>query len=280
MKKNLFFFLLLALVAMSCQKDIESNQSLGSIASPLKSAYDSQTFAQPTTESKADEERIVAFSNLLQKLREGGNSFTASASSNGNDMPIDETVWNVEALLNASYASAGDPFAHSSLKKDSILVPLNASGAVDQASLPALYESVRVKLAQQFTSVSSANKHLVFIDINMKGIRSSTNFANLEMMASFEIMSLTGYDFPEDMPFGSNDNWRWDKMSGKCNPLTGNDTGENVGEGATTRLTTQLNIRYPKPDYRFYYLNIQSKSTEYEYFRDRTPRDNDTLDNI
>ncbi len=78
------------------------------------------------------------------------------------------------------------------------------------------------------------------------------------MMASLEVVSLTGYDVPEGTPFGSSDNWRWNDRDGKCNPLTGLPIGVNTTVGVTQQLTTQLNIRYPKPDNRYYYLNIQS----------------------
>ncbi len=74
---------------------------------------------------------------------------------------------------------------------------LNTSGAVDQSSLPAVYEAIRAKLAEQYSAVSSNNKHLVFVDIGLKGIRNNINFANPEMMASLEITSLTGYNVPE-----------------------------------------------------------------------------------
>ena len=257
MKKYLFFFLLLAIIAMSCQKDVVP-QFADAAVSPLKSAYDSQTFGKQTAESRADEERIVAFNKLLKELTNNSNN-----SLSGDEMPVSETVWNIEALMNASYASAGDPFAQSSLKKDSVLVRLNANGAVDQSSLPAVYQALRAKLAEQYTAVGSSNKHLVFIDINFQGIRNSTNFSNPEMMASLEVISLTGYDVPEGMPFGSSDNWRWNDRDGKCNPLTGAAIGINTTVGATQQLMNQLNLRYPKPDSRYYYVNLQSRITEF-----------------
>jgi hypothetical protein len=275
MKKNIFLFLVLAIIAVSCQKDIVSNDAHFMGTSQIKSAFDSQTFAKQTDESKADEQRIVEFSNLLNELKN-----TSSASPTGNEMAVDATVWNVEALLNASYASAGEPFARSSVKRDSISVPLNANGAIDESSLPAVYQAIKSKLGEQYQGVIGANKHLVFVDIELKRVRSSTSFANPTPMADFGITSLTGYDLPEGMPFGAGDDWKWDAVSGKCNPTTGAATGSNLGEGSATRLTTQLNIRYPKPDSRYYYLNIQSKNTEYDYIKPRTPGDSNILDNV
>ena len=89
MKKNRFFFFLLAIIAMSCQKDV-APQFADATSSSLKSAYDSQTFGKPTAESRADEERIVAFSKLLQELKDNPNN-----SLNGDEMPEDFTISEV-----------------------------------------------------------------------------------------------------------------------------------------------------------------------------------------
>ncbi len=271
MKKNLFFLLLLAIIAVSCQKDIVSNNAHSLDASPVKSAYDSQSFTQTTAESKAEEQRIEAFRNLLNDLTN-----TSSASPTSNEMAVDATVWNVEALLNASYASAGEPFASNSLKKDSISVPLNANGAIDESSLPSVYQIVRAKLGEQYRNVNGADKRLIFIDVALKGTRSSSNFANPIPMADLYVTSSIGYT-PSLLPpgdiFGPNDNWRWAYEEGICNPATGTPTGISVGYDAAKLLGYALNTRYPKPLYRDYYTGV----LEFSFSKIENPNDVTTI---
>jgi hypothetical protein len=260
MKKNLFLYLLLAIVAMSCQKDLIVNDSQSLIpSSSNKSAYDNLSAKKPTAEARADEQRIIAFRDLLEDLKN-----TSSASATGNEMLVDSTVWNVEALLNASYASAGEPFTSNSVKKDSISVPLNANGAVDESSLPSVYEAVRAKVGAQYHDVNGANKHLIFVDIALKGIRNGSNVANSMQIADLYVTSATGYDFEPASPpppptgdmFSAIHNWKWGLMEGRCNPATGLATGYSVGNDAALMLARTLNQRYPRPLIRDYYTDV------------------------
>jgi hypothetical protein len=254
------------ILVVSCQKDLVKTGD----SSPRKSIYDSQKFPEPNAESKADEERIVKFSNLLKKLSESTSSFSTTT----NEMQIPETVWNVEALLNASYASAGEPFRHSSVTKDSILVALNSNGAIDESSLPAVYGAMRAKLGEQYQGITGDNKNLIFVDIEYKGIVSTVNLGSSLEMANFELTSFTGYGYPpEDIPFTVGDNWRWGNLGGRCNPTTGAPNGIDTREGATTVLTRQLNIRYPKLDNRYYFIDIQTTSDYVDYNNRRNPND-------
>ncbi len=253
MKKNIFFLLLLAIIAMSCQESVTIDDGSFTPLTSKKSAYDSPKLFNSA--AKAEEQRIIAFRNLLNDLKN-----MSSASPTGNEMAVDATVWNIEALLNASYASAGEPFARNAFKKDSISVPLNANGAVDESSLPAIYEMVRAKLGEQYGAVASANKHLIFVDIALKGTGNGTNFASPIPMADLYVTSSIGYELApaeDDFAFGPVHNWFWSKRRGMCNPVDGSLTGRLVGNSASSLLVSVLNQRYPRPLDRDYYTDIQ-----------------------
>jgi len=63
--------------------------------------------------------KIHRFAELLESIEQG-----QVLSRDGETKTVEETVWNIEALLNARYAHADKPFLTSSVKRDTILVEL------------------------------------------------------------------------------------------------------------------------------------------------------------
>ena len=176
----------------------------------------------PTNE-KETFTKILAFEKELAALSSGQESIQTG------EMPTNDVVWNIEALLNARYADADKPFKSTSIEKTVIRIPRNANNAVDKSNLPTAVENARQKIASHWNTISTENKHIVLVDISIVEVES------VDLLLS--ITNVMGFDTPEAEPF--TEAWRWGLKEGKC-------TDRTLRIAADEKLTEAINLRYPK----------------------------------
>jgi hypothetical protein len=163
MKKNIFLFLLLAIIAMSCQKDIEPGSVASSKTNEVAPTDEISIFDQAKPQANDDVyTKIQAFKAKLAKIEQG----IMPESDNGTT--VSDAIWNIEALLNSRYARASQPFQNLAAARNTIRVALNDDGTIDNTALLIAVEQTRQQLNSQFQAISETVKHVVAIDIRKK----------------------------------------------------------------------------------------------------------------
>jgi hypothetical protein len=246
MKKNLFFLLLLALVAMSCQKDIEQGSIGLTKTNEVTSADSKETSLFDQTKPVENDDvyvKIDAFKAKLAKIEAGTMPETDAGTT------VSDAIWNIEALLNSRYGQAGRSFGDINNATSTIRVTLNDDGTIDNAALLAAAEAARQKLSDQFHAIANSNKHVINVDIRKKEPQTESGGSVI-----FDVSSMIGIDEPEP-PFDEGDNWLYSDHRGKCN------NGGQVGKDAADKLALSINSRTLNAD--IFFTDVQSR-TEYE----------------
>jgi hypothetical protein len=227
MKKNLFLFLLLAIVAMSCQKDIAPNGSdeLGKTNEVTPTTQTSVFDEAKPVENDDVYKKIDAFKAKIENIKAGKLPETETS--------VDDAIWNIEALLNSQYGKAGRPFKDIQRSTSTIRVALNDDGTIDNVDLVAALEAARQKLLEQLNSVNAENKHVIGIDISAKTPQTESNSSIL-----LDVTGVLGLRYPTTNPFGSADDWLFANQLGHCD-------NTSAGTDAADRLYTEINNRSP-----------------------------------
>ena len=216
MKKIQFlltFFAAILLGLTACQHSIDA---------PVPQEMAEHAFNPIALPSSDIEAKLRAFNDYL-------NSFQNAKSRDAQGMSTEQVEWNIEALLNATYANAAKGFTSQSVSRDSFLIPLNNS-AVSSENVVNAWRSAKSLLHDQYVSVGEAGKHVVMIDISTKTLGSQLQLTVSSFIGINPVQSRTD-------PFTATDDWWWGKLgiggtSGKC----GNYSGQALGKVAVDRL--------------------------------------------
>jgi hypothetical protein len=233
MKKNLFFFLLLAIAAMSCQKDIESNSVASAKTNEVTptNAKQSSLFDQDKPIENDDVfKKIDAFKAKIAKIESG----TMPETDNGTSET--DAIWNIEALMNSQHGRADKPFTKINSATSTIRVALNDDGTISNSALLTALNDAEQKLTEQFGAVNGANKHVIAIDISRK-VPQVESASSVLLNVSSSVGSGGPAPPPPTDPFGVGDDWLWGFQLGKC-------SGTNVGTDAADRLNEEINPRF------------------------------------
>ena len=229
MKKYLFFFFLLAVGAMSCQKDIEQ----GSITSEVTPTDTKQTSLFDQTKPVENDDvyiKIDAFKAKLAKIEAG------TLPENDNGTSVGDAIWNIEALLNSQYAQAEKSFAKLARATNTIRVALNDDGTVNNSALLTAVNQSRQSLSSQYHALTDAEKHVVTIDIRKKEPQTeSERSVLLEVEGIYGLRDCIALDY-----FGPDDFWHWGFGLGTCD---GPPTQRPLD--AATEIGKKLNYRTP-----------------------------------
>lgn len=252
MKKNLFFLLLLAAVAVSCQKDIEQG-SIAAVVEQPKTDYFNSVTPKPSPNDDI-EQRIDAFKALIEPSSNFGS---------GNAMSVDNAIWGIEAVLNQRFSNASKPFIAQQIGSTNFTVPLDATGEINSNDVAAALVTAKQALKLQWDGVRESAKHVIVTDIALLNQDAAT--------ATFTITSAIGVEqmlrtlIPPPVPFGVGEGWKDGKYFGSnlqgCALSSGQygNAADKIAEKWTSRTANQPQIYY-YTDVENVYLNRNSSS--------------------
>jgi hypothetical protein len=278
MKKNLFFLLLLAIVAVSCQKDIEPGSVASSKTNEIAPTIETSIFDQIKIKPLAEDDvfrKIDAFKAKLDKIEAG----TMPETDNGTT--VDDAIWNIEALVNSLYAQASKPFAKVSAAKNTIRVVLNDDGTIDNAALLTAVLQTRQKLNNQFQALTEVDKHVIAIDIRRKVPQVESGGSVL-----VEVEGVYGMKKPNLSSFGSNDYWHWGNKLGTCRPFSSPtdqplDASVKIGEKLNYRSTVISDVFFTDEEFTSIWAGNNRNNSDVTTLPLPLPADNpEGFDNI
>jgi hypothetical protein len=232
---NLLFYFCLTFFTQ-CKKDDSSKESA---TSPSLTNLQQKTLYSPKVSPNNSEilAKIESFQNKIIELR---NNKGLSVRS-GDNMKVDDFLWNMEALLNFKYGESDKPFSEIVSKEDVVEIPLNSDGKVNNSDLVAAVESIRRKVGEQWVSVNVTSKHVIGIDLSIEG----SNGSSLVTSAKFRIETSVGGGNPvpvsPTMDFGLFDDIEsifFGLNKSSCDKTI-------VGQDAAHRLSAEINLRFP-----------------------------------
>ena len=194
---------------------------------------------QPSEKDLQIKGKILDFSSKIDYARENPN-----LKSGGDDLTLDEAVWNIEALANYNYADASAEFEGYKAETAEIEVPLT-DGKVSMVDAAIAYDQMIDTLAQHFSQVPDADKHLVLADVSLKEINGLT--------ATFNVTSGIGTSGSNPFAgFGEDDYWFYANGAGKC----GEYIGQGIGSDAAEQIQNKINMRIALPIGHKYFVDI------------------------
>lgn len=254
----------LIIVILSCKK----NQDIsGSQVNPP---------AQMDQTSQNIEQRILAFKSDIENRLKSGSTYSIATA-----------VWNIEALVNYTYADVANNLEGLSI--DSVFIEADlTNGKISSAEAASVYDAIIDSLTIQNSNLPTTNLHLVFADVFS---RDSTATGKV----TFGVISAFGYGSPINYGnFDQDIDWwifgyAWANAGGYCepSPYAGTHTYDD-GAGQIERRI-RLNIGVPSgrksptdvvtlqivPDGTIYYF----EGDEYYTCGFDNPNDQPPLDN-
>lgn len=193
---------------------------------------------QPTAVDIQIENKILDFESRVDFARENPN-----LKSGGDDLTLDEAIWNIEALANYNYSDASMNFENYVSETTEIEVPLS-NGNVLLSNASIAYDQAIIILSEHFSQISGAEKQLVLADITLKEISGD--------VAIFTVTSSIGKGIWNPFAdFGENDYWyAWD-LQGKCD-----GSGQGVGTDAAEEIEKKIDWRIALPMGHRYFTDI------------------------
>lgn len=203
------------------------------------------------TEAEKVRSKIRQFRERLKAAADGN-----VLDKNAGTLTIEEAIWNIEAVLNATYADADVPFEKLAIQTSNIVIP-TANGYVSDMEAFNAVTAASAKLAEHYNAIASTYKHPIVIDVELEAT------ANDEITISMK--SIITEEPPTTItPVGgcnifnnTNDYWSWGWDQGRCNNLSGGQ-----GIDAADVLATQLNARIPNPVNTLYFTGVTTTALE------------------
>ena len=268
MKKNFFFLLLLAIIAVSCQKDIEQGSVAAAKTNEVTPIAEMSLFDREKPLENDDVfKKIDAFKAKIAQIEAGTMPETDDGTSEN------DAIWNIEALMNSQHGRADKPFNKIKTTTSTIRVDLNADGTISNLALLTALNEAQLKLTGQFDAVIDANKHVIAVDIKRKEPQAeSISSVFLEVSSFVGSGNPSGPAGPGPQPLGPDDDWLWGLHLGKCPMPT---VSTNVGTDAADKLNEIINRRPVSS--RTFFTDVVSLAFNAEAFpnpNDVTPGDN------
>lgn len=195
--------------------------------------------SQTTDKSLEIESKIIEFESKIDFAKANPD-----LKSGGDDLSIDEAVWNIEALANYNYSDASILFDTYVSKTAEIEVPLT-NGKITLLDAGIAYDKAIDSLAAHFSQVPGTDKELVIADITLKEIG--------EESATFDVTSSIGKgDSSPFADFGIDDWWWALGLDGKC----GEYIGQGIGSDAAEEIEYKIDKRLSLPNDHRYFTDI------------------------
>jgi hypothetical protein len=227
------------LLFFNCSKDeIKTVETKAEVETANQS--DLPLFNQMQTNEKEAEKvrtKIRQFRERLKTVADGN-----ALDKNGGTLTIEEAIWNIEAVLNATYANAGMPFEKLAIQTSNIVIPTE-NGYVSDMDVFNATNNASAELANHYNAITSTYRHPIVIDVELEST------ANNEIVISMKSVITEEPPTNTVSPIGgcnifdaTNDYWNWGWDAGRCNGLAGGQ-----GLDAADILEIQLNARIPDP---------------------------------
>jgi hypothetical protein len=193
--------------------------------------------------------KIENFQNKIIELRNNNGLSTRS----GDNMEVDDFLWNMEALLNFKYGEPNKPFGSIVEKNDIVEIPLNSNGKLNTSDLVKAVESFRLTVGMQWASVNLESKHVITIDLSL--VENSNQ--NLASTAKVRIgIGIGGGPAPiNNGPFNEGDSYFYGFHFSTCSQTV-------QGKDAADRLNDAINLRFPTyAKYSGFFVSLVSEFT-------------------
>jgi hypothetical protein len=234
MKKLYFNLTILSAIGMllffSCSKESEQKDT------------GQQKVFQPSEQDVLIEGKILAFKQKLEYTRENPNLKSGEA-----DLTIEEAVWNIEALVNYTYADASAEYE--TLINDQINITVNLSDSkVAFYDAVNTYDNIVDSIAVKFNQIQSEEKYLIVVDVSVIETDGET--------VTFGIDPGIGTDGPPGWfnDFGPTDYWFYGQLDGKCDQYI----GQGIGSDAAEQIQFKVNMRRSLPEGHSYFIDIKN----------------------
>jgi hypothetical protein len=220
------------LIFSGCTKDTEQKDTR-------------QQVFQPSEQDLAIEGKILDFKQKLDYARENPN-----LKSGEDDMTVEEAVWNIEALVNYTYADASADLNTIINNSTEISVGL-VDGKVPINEVAEAYDQIVDSLSAQYSQVQSEDKQLTIADISLK--------ESNETVAVFGVNSAITAGMPNPGGwFGVNDIWWYGQadlnMGGYCGGIY---NGTHTNDDAAEQIQRKIMFRKSLPSGHRYFIDIK-----------------------
>ena len=202
---------------------------------------------QSSQNSANIKERIKMFSNRINAVRKG------ETGAKDGELSVADATWNVEALLNASYANAATSFSKTEKGEYTFSVPVT-DGNINNEDLLGAFETARVNLATQYEAIDSDFKMPIYIDLKEENVTNTRVDYKVTNLIAVKPGSGSTMPPPADCDIFDPVEDFWDTRvdSGRC---CAGCTGDEE-EDATDQLERELNERYNLPSTHLYFTNL------------------------
>lgn len=240
-----YILIVVALCFQSCTKDDASIESIDSTINAQQDSNGVEPLFNPQISPNQDliTKKIKEFSSRIVAVRND-----EPGSRNGG-LAIEDATWNVEALLNASYANAASSINEISRSEYSFSIP-HTNGEINNENLLLAFESSRSALETQYENVNSDDKQIVYADLEMEDM--SQTFVNFKLSTLISINpdSYTPPDGDCEVFDPILDWWYAVTEQGMCcEPYGG------LGKDAADILETEINNRHAYPADHLYFVD-------------------------
>jgi hypothetical protein len=243
MKKNLFFLLFLAIIAVSCQKDINPSVVTNTIEQPKTDYFNSVT---PKPSPNDDVlKRIDAFKALIENTSSLGSCDQISVS---------DAIWGIEAVLNQRYSNASKPFIAQQIDSTNFTVSLNASGEINANDVATALIVAKRELRMHWDKVRESSKHVIVTDIALRSQDATT--ATFTIASAIGIEQLLRTLIPPPVPFGLGEGWLDGKVNGS-NALGCALTSALFGNAAD-KIAEKWNNRWASVPVSYFHTDVET----------------------
>jgi len=220
MRKFKYIILSLGLVVfmlISCNKEVQD-------------VHDSEKNVSWTQEDLEIQNRILDFQNKIKN-----NSF-----KNGEQLSLDDAIWNLEALINYNYSNPDSSFVN--LTVDTTFefnMPLN-NGMVNYETVAEAAFAMEEHIVGYLNAMPNSVKFLIAADVSIKdnGFKDGTK--------TITIVSGYGSEYIDNpgcyTPFGADDYWKYGlgyiNMGGYCD---GSNQGQSTNSDAAEEIQYKIN---------------------------------------
>jgi hypothetical protein len=177
------------------------------------------------------EARILSFKSDIESRLKSGSGYT-----------INQAVWNIEALINYTYADVANNVER--LSVDSVFLEVDlTNGKVSSAEAASVYDAIIDSLTIQYENLPSQNLHFMFADVFRRD--SVATHVTFGVISAFVYGPLINYgEFDEDIDW-----WKyglsWINLGGYCDgPYQGTHTNDDAAEQIERRIRLNISIPY------------------------------------
>jgi len=199
---------------------------------------------QPTEKDLQIESKILAFKEKVEFVRKNPN-----LKSGGDDLSVEEAVWNIEALANYTYGDASTEFVEYIVDSCELVIPIS-DGTIEILDIQVAYDQMINTLSGQIAQIPETDKHMVVNDVSLK--ETDDNTVTFAVTTGYGIEGAAGSGPGAD----PTDYWYWGWDLGKCDGSglgVGTDAADKIERWANMNIAVPVNSYYEDVSYQEVY---------------------------